>query len=667
MIPKRTEGVGYMRPIFETGLLRNAQDVQSALDSDLQANAMPRGLPDAYWEWAKNQGYESTVQIRNLPECKPVAELASKILPIRPDYPSPRSAQYEEAEQAASNLIKFDFTEPKSKTLDVQRSMTRVIPIRFTNPDTKPVKITLTSNAGPALNYKVYRGTVPASTTDCTSDPEGTVDGGKSRIIPRVEATLTTPADPLFPVDDKTELVVFVANTDFASNASFTLKVEPIGPTSTLGVYKSVAGALTPLAPGERINLFSSGGETVSTMLTLTNDGQIGSSMNFTTYPIGNRVSSGVTIASIRSPVGTPTGTASSDFWTASNFQPQSGTLRQTTDPVIANGETRYDLALTAQCPTDTNRYYPYGTGYEYVHTFVDIVYNTGRTDDYGTPNDASDDAPELEKFSLPVRLTCTPPQLQVLTYEVPREYEAVSGQPFTTGLTVANAGTSQSMSYSVSITNEDGASVVNTSGSLLPGASSAVPVSGTCPNVLSFRTLHYNVHITSSDPRNPNRDESLRVLCRVNGPFPRINQPFFGYGKNYLLFTVNNDGAKDMNYNLVMNREREYYDPVTNERVKVVPLLNGTEDGVFVPDTVVSVIDNVTYTTYLWRYSGLVPARSSRTFIFKLDCESFSQSYGDVKVGVDVMAANGPTVGRSFDMRCVKGATGTFRVRPRR
>jgi hypothetical protein len=117
----------------------------------------------------------------------------------------------------------------------------------------------------------------------------------------------------------------------------------------------------------------------------------------------------------------------------------------------------------------------------------------------------------------------------------------------------------------------------------------------------------------------------------------------------------------------LVMNREREYYYPVTYERVKVVPLLNGTEDGVFMPDTVVSVIDNVTYTTYLWRYSGLVPARSSRTFIFKLDCESFSQAYGDVKVGVDVMAANGPTVGRSFDMRCVKGATGTFRVRPRR
>jgi hypothetical protein len=92
---------------------------------------------------------------------------------------------------------------------------TRVIPIRFTNTDSRSVKVTLeaTTPTATPLNYKIYEGTVPTSQTDCTNDPEGTFQNG-------------TKAEILETVTNKTELVVFVANTDFATASSFTVKVE---------------------------------------------------------------------------------------------------------------------------------------------------------------------------------------------------------------------------------------------------------------------------------------------------------------------------------------------------------------------------------------------------------------------------------------------------------
>jgi hypothetical protein len=391
---KLGEGVGYMRPIFATGLLRNVQDVQSALNSKLQAKGMSRGLTDAYWTWVKNQGYESKVQIRSLPECKPVTEVGIGQTPIRPDYPNPQVTQtFDALEISKSNLIEFDFTVPKTKSLEIQRTMTRVIPIRFTNADMRSVKVTLeaTTPTSTPLNYKIYEGTVPTTSTDCTGNSEGTFKYSTDRSD---EGRKLTRAEVSKTVSNKTELVIFVANTDFVTPSSFTVKVEAV--TTSPNIRQQTPNGLQDVTD-QPVYLQGFAGQTVNTTLVLTNKGAVGTSMDYTLQPIGNHVTSGVSVASVRNPVSTPTGTAQGDVWNSNLFQTRKGTLRAPNDPDLTHGSDKLEFPVSATCPEVGGL----------LKTNLELVYTTGLIDDFGTPDVFSDDKPALDLTVNPVVLVC--------------------------------------------------------------------------------------------------------------------------------------------------------------------------------------------------------------------------------------------------------------------
>jgi hypothetical protein len=190
----RKNNVGYapQKQIFLTGLENPVVDVDNYIE-------YAGGLNQAYWDWSKNQGYEWNPNFRT---DKSPCQIDSKT--TYPDF--------------ADNRFKTDLSSPLVIANQPVGSLTtRVIPIRFTNTDSHPVKVTLeaTSATATPLNYKIYEGTVPTSQTDCTNDPEGTFQNG-------------TKAEILETVTNKTELVVFVANTDFVNPSSFTVTVEPV-------------------------------------------------------------------------------------------------------------------------------------------------------------------------------------------------------------------------------------------------------------------------------------------------------------------------------------------------------------------------------------------------------------------------------------------------------
>jgi hypothetical protein len=106
---------------------------------------------------------------------------------------------------------------------------------------------------------------------------------------------------------------------------------------------------------------------------------------------------SSLCIARVRSPISTPSGTASNDVWNSSLFQTRTGTLREPNDPNVTNSATQVEIPIAATCPDART----------VLSTTLEIVYSTGNNDDFGTPNDPSDDKPELEVFSVPVNLDC--------------------------------------------------------------------------------------------------------------------------------------------------------------------------------------------------------------------------------------------------------------------
>jgi hypothetical protein len=356
---KNNYGYINQKQIFLTGLENPAEDVDSSIEYEGK-------LKKAYWDWSKNQGYEWNPNFR---ADKSPCQIDSKT--TYPDF--------------ADNRFKTDLSSPLVIASQPVNSLTtRVIPIRFTNTDSRSVKVTLeaTSATATPLNYKIYEGTVPSTQTDCTNDPEGTFQNG-------------TKAEILETVSNKTELVIFVANTDFVNPSSFTVKVEAVAKITTPNIKQQTPNGLQDLT--DNVTFTATRGQAVNTTLVLTNQGEIGSSMGYIIYPLGNQVTSGVSVASIRNPISTPTGTVSTDVWDSSLFRTRSGTLRHPDDLDTNNGENQAVIPIQATCPDAQVS----------LSEIMTLVYTTGAMDDFGTPDDPSDDEPELEIFPITVKLDC--------------------------------------------------------------------------------------------------------------------------------------------------------------------------------------------------------------------------------------------------------------------
>jgi hypothetical protein len=197
---KRIPELNYIKALFESGLRSKGgiQDVNTVLYGDTAG--YEQGLKSAYWKWTKDQGYERNIF------SKP-----GKIL-CQLDF-STESATLDD-NNVLLKLTSASVATPDSITASPLQ--TRVVRFQFPNAGTSnSVKVTLeaTTPTATPLNYKIYEGTVPSTQTDCTNDPEGTFQNG-------------TKAEVLETVTNKTELVIFVANTDFVNPSSFTVTVE---------------------------------------------------------------------------------------------------------------------------------------------------------------------------------------------------------------------------------------------------------------------------------------------------------------------------------------------------------------------------------------------------------------------------------------------------------
>jgi hypothetical protein len=231
------------------------------------------------------------------------------------------------------------------------------------------------------FKYKIYRSDQPLSTPDAC---KGFSDAKEDNTV--------------FPITPGTKLFILAANVDLENSSSFTVTVTPV--TTSPNIKQQTPNGLQDLSSG--VTLTALRGQTANTTLVFTNQGDIGSSMNYTIHPIGNNITAGVSVASIRNPVSTPSGTASSDVWNSSLFQTRTGTLRQPEDSDLNNGATQVEIPIQATCPD----------AQKFLSTTLEIVYSTGSMDDFDTPDNPNDDKPELEVFSVPVYLDCQGQQL---------------------------------------------------------------------------------------------------------------------------------------------------------------------------------------------------------------------------------------------------------------
>jgi hypothetical protein len=224
--------------------------------------------------------------------------------------------------------------------------------------------------------------------------------------------------------------VVFVANTDFVKDSSFTVSVTEARPT-----IKQSRNVL-PLWK-DTLYLQGTPGETISTSLTLTNKFLSSQGMEYTIYPIGHQVSSGISTASVRQPISTDTGSASNNIFDASLFQTKTGLLKNTSDLNTSHGASEASIPIQARCPTEPLRYGGF------FKTGIDVVYSTGAIDDYGTPNDPSDDRPELDVLAVKIKLLCGNPMLVKSSVYCDRDLDALYALQPINGFFLSNNETS--------------------------------------------------------------------------------------------------------------------------------------------------------------------------------------------------------------------------------
>jgi hypothetical protein len=370
--------LNYLLTIFSSGL-KTAFPTQE-LDATFQILGYPGGLKSAYWEWSKNQSYERFENLENLNSAPCSANLSTTF----PDF-SKRVAQdgfrppiyVEDLSKALTYNFAGNSDQIKDKPFTVSSLTTEVISVKFLNAINNGVNVSFKSQGD--FKYKIYRTDQPLPTPDACKDFKDAEN-----------------SNPVFPITPGTKLFILAANIDLENSSSFTVTVTPV--TTNPNIKQQTPNGLQDVIE-QPVYLQGVAGQTMTTTLVLTNEGAIGTSMEYTLQPIGNHITSGVSAASIRNPVSTPTGTAQMDVWNSSLFQTRTGKLRAPNDPDVINGADKLEIPVSAKCPEAGGL----------LRTNLEFTYNTGLMDDYSTPNNPNDDQPELEVKSIPLTFFCLP------------------------------------------------------------------------------------------------------------------------------------------------------------------------------------------------------------------------------------------------------------------
>jgi hypothetical protein len=243
--------------------------------------------------------------------------------------------------------------------------------------------------------------------------------------------------------------------------------------------------------------------------------------------------------------------------------------LRHPEDPDTQTGTTTVTLPISATCPSNIN-FYAYGQADYMSDGEIGLVYSTGLIDDYGTPNDTSDDQPELEVLTVPVRLQCTAPPTALFEVYV-EDLTRLQGEDFSGQVYVINYGTA-SGSLTV-IPDSDASLQIFGSVTLAPGEGATLNYSGRCPTGLNnpyygyALTLHGGFSTTNSGLLQAQVRNSGVVTCLDHRGLPGVRIPYFSYGYGTqglgMPFYVANNGGGSLGYELLVSISSPDHKPV--------------------------------------------------------------------------------------------------------
>jgi hypothetical protein len=107
-------GLYYLKAIFKTGLGRNLADVQSGLET----SGYTGGFAKAYWDWAKNQGYEKNTIFRaDLGATCQLINATAKADTKDFDFDTSTFSETPTLDSYTSKVYQFTFNNTKSRTL----------------------------------------------------------------------------------------------------------------------------------------------------------------------------------------------------------------------------------------------------------------------------------------------------------------------------------------------------------------------------------------------------------------------------------------------------------------------------------------------------------------------------------------------------------------------
>jgi hypothetical protein len=376
-------GLSYLKGFLEFFAKNLNSDVVANLDgllakspSELSQFTTPLkkyngGLSQVYWSWIKNLGYESQNQYK-----------------LRNEVPCEinRLATTDAATMPSLNYVFGSGKIPVSWRLSpLQAAYTEIKP---TGNIKTQLRISIEKTFfDQGMKAKVFRSKLSSqnrASAGCVQIPD------------------LTPAGTVFEnIDDDTVFFLIVANPTLSIISRPVVIIEPV--------------TAQPTTNPSSITLNGTVGKTVEQDLIIQNIGDMGSDLNYTIYPIGtnpdpNNSDPALEPRRIRNPLPIVSATRPQNSpWSAELYSSQEYTLRRTATSteaaglrlqaanVIAGQNPEQKTKISASCPI------PGAVDF----TFVNVVYETGLTDDNGTPDVLGDDTPELYMKSVPVWYQC--------------------------------------------------------------------------------------------------------------------------------------------------------------------------------------------------------------------------------------------------------------------
>jgi hypothetical protein len=271
-------GLSLVKHLLDQGKMSNSVTFADNAIKSLPSLSSPDGLKDAYWQWAKSQAYEWKNPYRNL---NYPAKIQCVLDNTFADSTTTPDSDPNNNVSIISSLSTAGGVTVPAAPVNVESLSTRVYRVKFAGPIKSLVKITLNSGST-ELKFKAYKRKI--------SEPSGAVCAGKEGSTrPNVQnQPLNNQVN--FDADIDTEILFFVANTDFATASSFTVTVEAVGKPGM---------NIIPPAP-----LSIAVGSSRSGAFTVSNTGDIGSTLEYQVY---NATQGSLDLASVNNRVSTAT------------------------------------------------------------------------------------------------------------------------------------------------------------------------------------------------------------------------------------------------------------------------------------------------------------------------------------------------------------------------